>query len=545
MFIVDADQSSELDSPSQELTSLSPKHSSCPSIIDTRKERYRNDSGYVGSYSGSPNGQNLDNNLDCQFSQRPLHNQAFDSIFSRLMDWQQYPDVSTSPADSSHSHRPRSTKSWEEKNPCAIMDGRIPQNDGNRLNISRGWRHNDLNETADLTSNACDHLGTREQPSHPQHGYLPSPKLARQSRLGEPTYTPQSTEPPSSSRSLQSFQYEPKRTPRPASDILGDMKQHGSQSGLPADETTKPPTTGDGNSTRKTSKRRKGDEETDEDDEIQKAKRERDLVRNRLAASKCRAKKKEEARQTEEKARRLQAENAHLRARVGQLQEEKLQLMDQVLALSDSSDTRIRGFLNQRAYNLVQSGNSIAQDSLEQSNANNTGEGGLPASSTFNVPTAPAHSRHSSVESIQYFSQSNYRPDMQRTPRQIVDSGFDDLSLNSPAHTRGNSTANVHTTQQSPTNAIFGAPRMGPHTLGLSRPSTISIGNSQMRSLFRQGQHPAQSLSQFTPQYTGLTELSEGPQSGDTYAEALVSRIQYAMRGQERDQELHSPSHPP
>ena len=545
MSIADVDQSSEIDSPSQELTSLFPKHSSCPSIIDTRKERCRNDSGYVGSYSGSPNSQNLDNNLDCQFSRRPLHNQAFDSIFSRLMDWQQYPDASTSPADSSHSHRPRSTKPWEEKNPCAIMDGRIPQNDGNKLNIRRGWRHDELNENADLTSNACDQLGTREQPSHPQHGYLPSPKLARQSRLGEPTYTPQSTEPPSSSRSLQSFQYEPNRTPRPASDILGDMKQHGPQSGLPADETIRPPTTGDGNSTRKTSKRRKGDEETDEDDETQKAKRERDLVRNRLAASKCRAKKKEETRQTEEKARRLQAENAHLRAWVGQLQEEKLQLMDQVLALSDSSDTRMRGFLNQRAYNLVQSGNSIAQGSSEQSNAYNTGEGGLPASSTFNVPTAPAHSRHSSVESTQYFSQGNYRPDMQRTLRQTVDGGFDGLSLNSPTHTRGNSTANVHTTQQSPINATFGAPRMGPHTLGLSRPSTISIGNSQMRSLFRQGQHPAQSLSQFTPQYTGLTELSEVPQSSDTYAEALVNRLQYAIRGQERDQELHSPPHPP
>jgi len=428
MFIADVDQSSELDSSSQELASLSPKYSSCPSVIDTRKERYRNDSGYVGSYSGSPNSQNLDNNLDCQSSWRTLHNQAFDSIFSRLTDWQQYPDASTSPVtptDSPHSHRPRSTKSWEEKNSCVIMDRKIPQNNGNKLNIRRGWRHNNLNEDANLTSNACDLLGTREQPSHLQRGYLPSPKLARQSQLGKPTYTPQSTGLPSSSRSPQSFQCEPNRTPRPASDILGDMEQHGPQSDLLADGTARPPTTRDGNSTRKTSKRRKGDEETDEDDETQKAKRERNLERNRLAASKCRAKKKEEMRQTEEKARRLQAENAHLRAWVGQLQEEKLQLMDQILALSDTSDTRIRGFLNQRAYNLVQSGNSMPQGSPEQSNAYNTGEGDHPASSTFNAPTAPAHSRHSSVGNTQYFSQGNYRPDMQRTPRQTVDSGFD------------------------------------------------------------------------------------------------------------------------
>ncbi|OCK90145.1 uncharacterized protein K441DRAFT_666539 [Cenococcum geophilum 1.58] len=354
IFIADISQSSKLDSPSQELTSLSPKHSLCPSVIDTRKERYRNDSGYVGSYSGSPNSQNLDNNLDYQSSWGPLHNQAFDPIFFRLTDWQQYPDASTSPAYSPHSHRPRSTKSWEEKNPCAIVDGRIPQNDGNQLNIRRGWRHNDLDEYADLTSNPCDQLGTREQPSHPQLGYLPSPKLARQSQLEEPTYTPQSTELLSSSRSPQSFQYEPNRTPRPASDILGDMEQHGSQPDLPADETARPPTTGEGNSSaREASKKRKGDEETDEDDETRKAKRTRDLVRNRLAASKCRAKKKEETRQTEEKARRLQTENAHLRAWVGQLQEEKLHLMGQVLALPDSSDTRIRGFLNQRAYPLT------------------------------------------------------------------------------------------------------------------------------------------------------------------------------------------------
>jgi len=354
IFIADTNQSSKLDSPSQELTSLSPKNSLCPPVIDTTKERYRNESGYVGSYSGSPNSQNLDNNLDYQSSWRPLHNQVFDSIFFSLTDWQQYHDASTSPADSSHSHRPRSTKSWEEKNPCAIVDGRIPQNDGNKPNIRRGWRHNDLDGDADLNSNPCDQLGTREQPSHPQLGYLPSPKLARQSQLEEPTYTPQSTELPSSSRSPQSLQYEPNRTPRPASDILGDMEQHGPQPDLPADETARPPTTAEGNSsTRKTSKKRKGDEETDEDDETQKAKRKRDLVRNRLAASKCRAKKKEETRQTEEKARRLQTENAHLRAWVGQLQEEKLHLMDQILALSDSSDTRIRGFLNQRAYPLT------------------------------------------------------------------------------------------------------------------------------------------------------------------------------------------------
>ena len=212
----------------------------------------------------------------------------------------------------------------------------------------------DLDGDADLTSNPCDKLGTREQPSHPQPGYLPSPKLARRSRLEEPNYTLQLTKLPSSSRSPQSFQYEPNRTPRPASDILGDMEQHGPRPDLPADENVRPPTTGESNSSaRKTGKKRKSDEETDEDDETQKAKRKRDLVRNRLAASKCRAKKKEETRQTEEKARRLQTENAHLRAWVGQLQEEKLHLIDQILALSDSFDTRICGFLNQWAYPLA------------------------------------------------------------------------------------------------------------------------------------------------------------------------------------------------
>jgi len=43
--------------------------------------------------------------------------------------------------------------------------------------------------------------------------------------------------------------------------------------------------------------------------------------------------------------------------------------------------------------NLVQSGNLMPQGSPERSTAYNTREGDLPASSTFNVPTAPAHSR--------------------------------------------------------------------------------------------------------------------------------------------------------
>jgi len=43
--------------------------------------------------------------------------------------------------------------------------------------------------------------------------------------------------------------------------------------------------------------------------------------------------------------------------------------------------------------NLVQSGNSMPQGSPERSNAYNTSEGDLPVSSTFNVPTAPVHSR--------------------------------------------------------------------------------------------------------------------------------------------------------
>ncbi|OCL05462.1 hypothetical protein AOQ84DRAFT_366618 [Glonium stellatum] len=540
MFMANVEKNNELDSPSQNPVSPSSKLNKPDLAAQLRKERYRNDSGYLGSCPSSPKAQRLDGNSEYQSVWRLSNASLVEPILSHSVDWQNIADAATSTADSPRLRRSRSAMSWEEKKLSPTMDERSPQSDGSVSNIEANWRNDYLNEDAGFRPNHYDQLDIREQPSHPQCAQFSSSGFIWQSRSSAPSNGPKPTELPSKSRSSQSFQYEQSRTPESVPDTLGDIEQQSPRPDPLTDEIRNPSIAGKRNSTRKMNRKRKGDEDTDEDDEAQRAKREKDLERNRLAASKCRAKKKEETRQTEEKARRLQAENAHLRAWVGQLQEEKLQLMDQILSLSNTSDSRIRGFLNQRAYNLVQPSSSMPQGSPEQSSAYSVDECDLPASDAFHLSTGPAHSRSNSAASTQYFNHGSYQQDMQRVPRQSVDSGFGDLSLNSPTQTRANSMAGVHTTQQSPTGTIFGASQMGPHALSVSGPSAISIGNNQMRPPLRKDQQVAQNVTQYAPQYTGLSGLPEVPQSSDPYAEALANRLQDALRSQEHDQGPHS-----
>lgn len=78
-------------------------------------------------------------------------------------------------------------------------------------------------------------------------------------------------------------------------------------------------------------------------------KRNRFLERNRVAASKCRQKKKEWTNNLEARARKLQNENGQLTLMVGSLKDEVLFLKSEMLKHSDCDCDRIRQYLNQEA----------------------------------------------------------------------------------------------------------------------------------------------------------------------------------------------------
>lgn len=76
-----------------------------------------------------------------------------------------------------------------------------------------------------------------------------------------------------------------------------------------------------------------------------RAKREKFLERNRMAASKCRQKKKEWENNLETRARELTAEKAHLSAHVASLKAELLYLMGECLKHTGCNCTKIREYL--------------------------------------------------------------------------------------------------------------------------------------------------------------------------------------------------------
>lgn len=85
----------------------------------------------------------------------------------------------------------------------------------------------------------------------------------------------------------------------------------------------------------------------------QEAKRRRFLERNRVAASKCRQKKKEWMQNLEETARTAQHNSKFLQATVGQLKGEVLMLKQELLKHHDCECAKIRTYLMQEAEKVV------------------------------------------------------------------------------------------------------------------------------------------------------------------------------------------------
>ncbi|KAI9768183.1 MAG: hypothetical protein M1840_005013 [Geoglossum simile] len=87
------------------------------------------------------------------------------------------------------------------------------------------------------------------------------------------------------------------------------------------------------------------------DDDV---KRSRFLERNRLAASKCRQKKKEWTKGLEEKARSLQTEKLQLQMMVGSLKSEMIYVREELLKHGNCGCKRIRDYLNTEVNALAQ-----------------------------------------------------------------------------------------------------------------------------------------------------------------------------------------------
>lgn len=105
--------------------------------------------------------------------------------------------------------------------------------------------------------------------------------------------------------------------------------------------------------TRRSRKNSKTSKEIDEAS-AQEAKRRRFLERNRVAASKCRQKKKEWMQNLEETARTAQHNSKFLQAAVGQLKDELLMLKQELLKHHDCDCAKIRTYLMQEAEKVVE-----------------------------------------------------------------------------------------------------------------------------------------------------------------------------------------------
>ena len=103
---------------------------------------------------------------------------------------------------------------------------------------------------------------------------------------------------------------------------------------------------------RRSRKNSKASRDTDEQN-AQEAKRRRFLERNRVAASKCRQKKKEWMQNLEETARTAQSNSKYLQAAVVQLKDELLLLKQELLKHHGCDCTKIRTYLMQEAEKVV------------------------------------------------------------------------------------------------------------------------------------------------------------------------------------------------
>ena len=152
---------------------------------------------------------------------------------------------------------------------------------------------------------------------------------------------------------------------------------------------------------RKGGKSSKQEESNDSEGEV---KREKFLERNRIAASKCRQKKKEWTSNLETRARELTAERAHLTAYVASLKEELLYLKGECLKHTDCNCTRIREYLAHTVAMMSPSSptlyNNVADSMLtemKRSKSSDNDLGGSVSTSHSRQASMSADSTHASA----------------------------------------------------------------------------------------------------------------------------------------------------
>jgi len=128
-------------------------------------------------------------------------------------------------------------------------------------------------------------------------------------------------------------------------------------------------------------------------------KRSRFLERNRLAASKCRQKKKEWTKGLEERARCLQTEKAQLQMMVGSLKSEVILVREELLRHSNCGCKRIRDYLNTQVNALAQNQGSHCSTTLgiNDSHKDSLGSGRDSTSLSSNTDTRSGDSCSSMI----------------------------------------------------------------------------------------------------------------------------------------------------
>ncbi|KAJ1963316.1 hypothetical protein H4R35_007262 [Dimargaris xerosporica] len=127
--------------------------------------------------------------------------------------------------------------------------------------------------------------------------------------------------------------------------------EYGSSDMSPTDTATTSPTRSTGQSSRSTAKRK--DPQSGHDDDASDEKRLRFLERNRIAASKCRQKKKQWIESLKQQSEEVTQRNKQLNMVVTQLKEEILVLKNQLLAHRDCNCTVIQQYVQRTSDQFV------------------------------------------------------------------------------------------------------------------------------------------------------------------------------------------------
>ncbi|PYH81210.1 hypothetical protein BO82DRAFT_96500 [Aspergillus uvarum CBS 121591] len=122
-------------------------------------------------------------------------------------------------------------------------------------------------------------------------------------------------------------------------------------------------------------------------DAVEQQKRERFLERNRVAANKCRRKKKEHTRQLESRCMEVTQANTRLESEVSQLRSQILELKNELLRHSGCDDPAIKAHLARMVAHLSQRSASVSG----ASEASAKEDGGPLGRSSRSTPLSPAH----------------------------------------------------------------------------------------------------------------------------------------------------------